>query len=49
MGIYKTKKGWKVKSYVTGKYHKQIYPTYKQALEASGTKARKAYYKKEGK
>lgn len=48
MGVYKTKKGWRVKSYVTGKWHERYYKTRKDALKASGTKARHAYYKKKG-
>ena len=46
MGIYKTNKGWKVKSYVTGKYHKRLYSTYQSALKGAGSKARKKYYKR---
>jgi hypothetical protein len=48
LGIYKDKKTgkWKVKSYVTGKYHKRLYPTKANAKKAAGIKARQAYYKK---
>tara|TARA_R100001530_G_scaffold54149_1_gene39939 strand:- start:509 stop:649 length:141 start_codon:yes stop_codon:yes gene_type:complete len=46
MGIYRTKTGFRVKSYVTGKYHKKKYKTKKEALKASGKVARRAYYKK---
>ena len=44
MGIYKVKGGYKVKSYVTGKYHNKLYKTRKGALKGAGTKARKKYY-----
>jgi|TARA_Y100000296_G_C5136628_1_gene238564 hypothetical protein len=45
MGIYKTKHGWIVKSYSTGKWHKKRYKTYNTALKASGEKARRKYMK----
>lgn len=48
MGIYfdqKTKK-WKVKSYLTGRYHKRQYKSRLAAEQAAGTKARKKYLNK---
>ena len=50
MGIYKVTKGknkgkWRVLSYVTGKWHKRVYNSYRHALRAAGVTARKKYYK----
>lgn len=48
MGIYKDKKTgkYKVKSYITGKYHKRLYKNKKTARKAAGKKAYGKYLMK---